>query len=130
MSEANVELLRSVYAQTARGDFTVYSLLPDDLELVIAPQMPDAGTYRGEHARRWLRAWVDSFDGLKLKAVELTDAGERVLTEFVQRGSPRNSDAPIALRSWAVTTFQEGALKRIELFMARGEALEAAGLSE
>src|SRR5215207_7435750 len=77
MSQEHVDALRSAYKQFARGDFSAYSELPDDFELVLAPEMPDAGSYRGDAARRWLSSWVGSFDRLTVEAVEFIDAGDR-----------------------------------------------------
>ena len=129
MSQENVEALRGNFDRFARGDFTELADLTDDFELVTSPEMPDAGTYRGEAARDWLNAWVESFDGLTLGATEFIDAGDKVVVEFLQRGTPRGGSTPVELRTWSVTTRREGVLARIELFQSRGEALEAAGLS-
>ena len=129
MSQENVEALRGNFDRFARGDFAELAHLTDDFELVTSPEMPDAGTYRGEAARDWLNAWVESFDGLTLGATEFIDAGDKVVVEFLQRGTPRGGSTPVELRTWSVNTRREGVLARIELFQSRGEALEAAGLS-
>ena len=82
-----MDLSRVLFEQFSRGDFKVVAELPDEFELVLAPEMPDAGTYRGAAARDWLARWVDSFDRLTQEPVEIIDAGEdRVLAEFIQRG--------------------------------------------
>ncbi len=130
MSQENIDLLRPGYEQFARGDFSAFSELPDDFELVLAPEMPDAGSYLGEAARRWLMSWVESFDRLTMEAIEFIDAGDQVLIEMIQRGWLAGSDEVVETRTWAVNTFREGAVLRIELFQARGKALEAAGLEE
>ena len=130
MGQEEVAALRAVFDQFAVGDFSAYEDLPDELELTIAPEMPESGTYRGEAARKWLNAWVQSFERLTLEPVELVDAGDRVLTEFIQRGSPKGSTGELELRSWSVSTFREDILVRIQLFLRRDEAVRAAGLEE
>lgn len=130
MSQEDMEAARGVFEQWGRGDFGVIDALPDDFELVTAREMPDAGTYRGETARGWLRAWVDSFDSLTMELVDLTDAGDRVLAEFVQHGVPRGGSTAVDVRTWSVTTRRDGAITRSELFLSRDDALEAAGLTE
>ena len=130
MTQENVDAVRATFQRVARGDFSGTADLADDYEMVTAPEMPDAGTYRGEEARVWLNAWVDSFDSLTLDPVELLDAGDRVFAEFVQRGTPRGGSTSVELRTWSVSTFTEGILRRTELFMSRSQALEAAGLQE
>ena len=135
MSQEHIDALRSVHKQFARGDFSAYSELPDDFELVLAAEMPDAGSYRGDAARRWLRSWAESFDRLTIEAVEFIDAGDRdagdqVTVELLQRGWLAGSDDAVELSTWAVFTARDGALVRSELFLSRAEALTAVGLSE
>ncbi len=131
MSQENVEAVREAFERMARGDFSGTAELPDDIAVVTAHEMPDAGTYRGEAARRWLLAWVDSFDSLTLTPVEILDGrDDRVMAEFIQRGIPKGGSTPVELRTWSVTTRRAGVFTRYELFQSRDEALEAAGLSE
>ncbi len=130
MSQEVVDALRTSFDQFERGDFSAYAELPDEFELVTAAEMPDAGTYRGEAARRWLAAWVESFEKLTQEAVEFIEAGDRVLIELIQRGTPRDGGIPVELRTWSVTTFRDGAITRIELFLTRTQALNAAGIPE
>ena len=48
-------MIGTAYARMACGDFRGLASLSDDFELVVSPEVPDAGTYRGEAARLWLR---------------------------------------------------------------------------
>ena len=74
-----------------------------------------------------MSAWLDSFDSLTLAPIEILDAGDDVLVEFVQRGIPRGGSTLVELRTWAVWTFREGLFTRYQLFRSRDEALEATG---
>jgi ketosteroid isomerase-like protein len=131
MSQEAVDLSRAAFERFARGDFTAYAALPDEFELILAPEMPDSGTYRGAAARDWLAGWVDTFDRLAHEPVEFIDAGEdRVLIEFIQRGWTAGSDVPVELRTWSLATVRDGNFVRLQLFQNRAEALKAAGLSE
>jgi len=130
MSQENMEAAREVFEQWRRGDFSGIDSLPDDFEVVTAREMPDAATYHGKDAREWLWAWVGSFDSLRMEPVELTDVDDRVLAEFVQRGVPRGGSSPVEVRTWSLTTRRDGHIRRVELFLSRDQALEAAGLSE
>ena len=129
MSQENVEAssLRAVlpwrFQRGLRG-------LTDDFEFVTASEMPDAGTYRGQEARDWIRAYIDSFDGYAQEATEILDAGDKLLVAVIQHGRPRGSDMPVESRWWQVTTFRSGNVTRIEMFSERAQALDAAGLSE
>ena len=60
----------------------------------------------------------------------MIDAGDLVFAGIIQRGRPRGSEAVVEERSWQVTTFRDGVVTRVEAFLDRAQALEAAGLSE
>jgi ketosteroid isomerase-like protein len=130
MSAENVEALRAAFELYANGDFSPIELLGDNFELVVSPEAPDAGTYRGEEARRWLREWVASFEGMTIKATEIRDAGDKVLLAMTQRG--RIPGTPYSLEGhwWQVSTFRGAEIVKAEMFRERAQALEAAGLSE
>jgi ketosteroid isomerase-like protein len=130
MSRGNVELVRERYERFARGDFSAMTEVPDDFEFVASSDVPDAGTYQGEAARQWMKAWVGSFDGLTMEATEIVDAGDHVLVALVQRGRPWGSGTEVEGRWWAVDMFRDGAAIRSQIFANRSEAVEAAGLRE
>lgn len=130
MSQEALNSLRAAYDRYAQGDFSAFAQMSDDFELVTSPEMPDAGTYRGQAASSWATAWVDSFDRLTQEAIEFIDAGDRVVVEFVQRGSPRSGGPLVELRTWAVWTLRDETPVRVELFLSRSKALEAAGLAD
>src|SRR5215213_5857327 len=130
MSEGNVETVRAMFEPYARGDFTGWADLPDEFVFVASRELPDAGSYRGEGATRWMTAWVESFDGLTMEATEFIDAGEKVLVAIVQRGRPRGGQTMMEGRWWMVITLRAGELVRAEAFPEGDQAREAAGLSE
>jgi ketosteroid isomerase-like protein len=130
MSEENVDALRAAFGMYARGDFSPIGMLGDEFELVISPEAPDAGTYRGEEARRWLRAWVASFEGMTIEATEILDAGDKVFLGMTQRGRPPGSAVSVEGRWWQVSSFRGREIVRVEMFPDRAQALEAAGLRE
>ncbi|HET9121192.1 MAG TPA: hypothetical protein VFN72_11740 [Solirubrobacterales bacterium] len=130
MSKENVAALRAAFEQYAHGDFRPIGLLPDDFELVISPEAPDAGTYRGEEARSWLRSWVAAFEGMTIEATEIRDCGDKVFLGMTQRGRPFGSDVAVEGQWWQVSTFQGAKIIRAEMFRERAQALVAAGLAE
>ena len=131
MPQEAIDVSRALFEQFSRGDFSAFADLPDEFELVLAPEMPDAGTYRGAAAREWATAWVNSFERLTQEPIEFIDAGGgQIFVEFVQRGWMAGSDVPVELRTWSVSTVRDGTFLRTSLFQKRSDALEAAGLSE
>jgi ketosteroid isomerase-like protein len=129
MSQENVEIVRAVQQQFARGALDSIEMA-DDFELVTPRENPDGGTYRGEAARRWLKGWLDSFDEVSVESTEMIDAGDAVFAGIVQRGRLRGSQAVVEERSWQVVSFRDGVVTRVEAFLERAQALEAARLRE
>ena len=130
MSQENVEAVRARYGQFTRGDFSQMADVADDFELVTTPENPDAGTYRGEAAQRWLRAWVESFEGHTIEATEIIDAGEKVVIASFIGAAHGAARTVVEGRWWQVLTCRADVVARIETFQERTQAFEAAGLSE
>jgi ketosteroid isomerase-like protein len=131
VSQENVEIVRAFYEQFARGDFAALDVaIPDDFEFVTSPELPDAGTYRGEAAVEWMKAWVESFDQLTMEATEIIDARDKVIVGLFQRGRPRGSQTAVEGRWWQVVTLRGGDVVRAETFPERARALDVAGLRD
>jgi ketosteroid isomerase-like protein len=126
----NVAALQTAFKQYAQGDFSPIEALGDHFELIVSPEAPDAGTYRGEEARRWLRAWVASFEDMTIEATEIVDSGDKVFLGMTQRGRPPGSAASVEGQWWQVSTFRGPEIVRAEMFRERAQALVAAGLAE
>ncbi|HEY1359577.1 MAG TPA: nuclear transport factor 2 family protein [Thermoleophilaceae bacterium] len=128
MSEANVEVVRTIYEAFARGDFSVVDSFSDDFVFVTSPELPDAGEYRGEQAIGFIKAWVETFGDLRMEATEILEAvDDKVFVELLQRGAPSGTDTVVEGRWWQVATLREGEVVRAETFAERTEALEVAG---
>ncbi len=137
MSE-NLDLVRSIYAETGRGDF---SLLQREAELraVYAPDfewhtrqdLPDAGVRKGyEGLARLAREWADAFDDLQLDADELIDAGNHVVAVARIRGCLKGSGHQVEVEETQVWTMRDGRAVEVRGYLTRAEALKAVGLEE
>jgi ketosteroid isomerase-like protein len=100
----------------------------DEFEFVTSPEVPDAGTYRGEEARRWVWNWVNAFEGLTMEAMEIIDAGDKVVVGIIQRGRFRGSQALTQGRWWNVLTFRDQNLIRSERFAERSRPWKPLGI--
>ena len=129
MSQENVEIVSEVFEPFARGDFGWFAELADDFEFVTSPELPDAGTYRGAAAARWMLEWVDSFDGHTIEVTETIDAGDKAFVATIQRGHPHGSKTEVERSWWLAMTLRDGIIVRAEIFSGRDQALEAAGLA-
>jgi ketosteroid isomerase-like protein len=129
MSEENVATVRAAYEEFARGNFSWFDEVPDDFEFVTSAENPDAGTYRGQAARRYIQAWIAPFEAFAIEADELIDAGSKVVVALRQRGRTPGSDTPMEEHWWSVATLRDGEVVRVEMFRDRASALGAASLT-
>ena len=134
MTQENVDLVRSLYAESGSDPSRFFELLDDEVEVVSKSHpLPDhPELIRGKSAViDFYRHYWGTWDDYILEAAEITDAGaSRVLVVHHERGRGRGSGVPFE-RRWAVLyTIAAGKLARVDAFSTREEALEAAGLSE
>src|SRR3954452_3804246 len=127
MSQENLKVLRSAYEAFNRGDFDeVIRNVHPDFEFV---RVGDQSPVRGVAA--W-RAWMepDAFEDQRFELLDVTANGNKVFVRqrFTGRGAESGMD--LDFTSFAVCTFNDGLLTRLEGFLPHEEteALEAAGL--
>jgi uncharacterized protein len=131
MSQQHEETVRRIYERWGRGDFRAGTELYDpEVLLVLRPEFPDAGTYRGpEEIRRYMRDdFLADFENAVIVGEEFLDAGDSVVVRVNQQATGPESGVPVAMRYYQVWTFRGTSVIRIESIRTRAEALEAAGL--
>ena len=87
--------------------------------------------YRGvEEVRQFWQNWFSAWETVQFE-YELADAGERVvmLLDLRMRGRSTGIEMPFGEFAW-LSTFRDGLIVNVKLYMSQSEALEAAGLSE
>ena len=80
MSQENVEVLRTAYAQaTARGAEGFLEFATEDLVWISDPRFPGGGTHMGkENVRRWLdKLWI--YEEFSIDVEEIIDLDDRAL---------------------------------------------------
>jgi len=133
MSE-NLDLVRSIYADWERGDFSSAAWADPEIEYVHADG-PAEGTWTGLAGmaagwREWLSAWKD----LRIEVeryIELDDGRILVLTRGVARGSASGLDTD-EMRSEAAALIhvRDGRVTRLIISWDRDRALADLGLTE
>jgi ketosteroid isomerase-like protein len=130
MSEANVELMKDLYARFEEGDEdSALEVLDPDMEVHDRPEIPDPQVYRGhDGVRQAVQGSRDTFEQLNFVPEEFIDAGDQVVVVFrfqgVGRGSGVEIDEQLAHR-W---TIRDGKPIRLDVHSSREQALEAAGV--
>jgi ketosteroid isomerase-like protein len=129
MSQENVEILREALASFTRtGDFG--SLLAPDAVVVNAPGSPFSVKGSGPTAlREWVREIDEAFEEWEFRPDEVLDTpSDKVVVLSRAWGRGRGMGVEVDMELNVVYTLADGQITRIEGFMTRREALEAAGL--
>ena len=132
MSE-NLELVRSIYADWERGDFSRFDWADPEMEYVFADG-PEPASGRG-HAAMWvawrgvLSAWRDH-RAIAEEYRELADGGILALTTF-RGGEASGIELTDGLaRGASLMYVRGGQVERIVLYMDRDRAFADLGLAE
>jgi ketosteroid isomerase-like protein len=136
----NVDVVRRAYSilgdmpGARRGDYDEAYIdhFSEDAELVPPAIYPDVEPlYVGlEEWKGWLRQIDDVFDDWGFEVEEFIDAGERVIVLVRTSGTAKQSGAAVTIPAAHVHTVRDSRVVRLEVFLDRREAFEAAGLSE
>lgn len=130
MSSENVELVRRFIELGRRGDWTRLDLLAEEVVYRPIREITETGDYAGrEGYRRYMEGFLESgwAKDLTFEATSFRDYGEAVIVRIELTGSGRASGLDFAARVFQVVTLRDGEIVRIEDFLDRDEALEAAG---
>jgi ketosteroid isomerase-like protein len=138
MASPNVALVRSIYADSERGDFRhvadadLYTeFFHPDAEIVLPSIFPDTEPfYSGfEGFQRYQRELAEVWDNWRVEPERFFDAGDRVLVFARTSGTGRQSEAALVIPT-AHLTLRDGRVTRLELFLDRQAALNAVGVQE
>src|SRR4051794_1566424 len=133
MSQANVELVRAMNEAFEQGDIEgALAKLHPEVEWHGTKGGLDDGKIARGH-REVIAGFVEAFEAWERQSLETTDyfdAGDRVLVFFHEVAKGRESGAVVETDTGVIFTVKDGSVVRVDPFMDRDEALEAAGLSE
>lgn len=133
MSEEKVETVRAIYDAWLRGDFdAVFRNIHADVEFSGPPDFSGGGRlYHGHDGmREALAQWIGSWEDYRFGLGKLIGCGDDVLVEGHQHGRGKGSGVEVSESIYSVWTVKGGLAVRQRMFRDRGQALEAAGLSE
>ena len=127
MSSANLDLVRSVYADWERGDFSANEWAHPDIEFVVADG-PEPGRWTGPAGMsRGNRAILDGWEDIRLEPEEYREIdGERVLVLIRHYGRGKTSGLEIGqIHSKGANLFhiRAGKVTRIVVYFEREHAL-------
>jgi ketosteroid isomerase-like protein len=125
---SNADLVREAFTAFMSGDVdrALAATHPDVISVRVAP-LPDPQTYHGREGILEMYAdWTADFDEFRMEIEELTELGDRVIAEVVQRGIGHASGAEVTGRFWFVVTVVDGKVLRQEAYGSKEQALATA----
>jgi ketosteroid isomerase-like protein len=128
VTASNVDLVRSIYAAWARGDFGSLEWADPEIEYVNPPGAIEPGTRRG--AAAFSRAVERVFEGWETWDMEperLGAFGDQVAVTVRYRARGRGSGVEVEGRESALWAVRDGRVVRYEWFHEPAEAFEATG---
>jgi ketosteroid isomerase-like protein len=132
MSQENIERMRQALAAFERGDKETWlGLVHDDIEAVPMGDWPEEAHVRGREAVwDFLVATEEPWEPGPYELGEVADGGDHVAARTRRDLRGKSSGVEVEFDLWAVLTFRDGKVTRVEWFEDRQAALEAAGLRE
>ena len=134
MSQENVEIVRSTLRAFAEGNRDkVLALVDPEVVIDATRRVLNPATYVGiAGVRQMFTAMDEAWEELRLEQQEFIDGGDRVVVISRMTGKGKGSGVEVARPvNGQVWTIREGRVTRLALgFTDRGQALEAAGLSD
>ena len=130
MSQENIDRLRSIYSEWEKGNFRAGAevLAPD---IVFEPMVDGHDAYLGPAAvEEQMREFLAQWDDFRVEAEEFTARGDTVLVTEHQSGKGKRSGVKAETTFFAIWTFRDGLVVRVQWQSDRAKALEAAGLRE
>jgi ketosteroid isomerase-like protein len=133
MSEENVEIVRRFAECWEHGDWDGMKQLTDpDVEMhATVGGVEEGRVRRGVDAiQRDYEAAEETWDEHRIELEKVIDAGDRVVIFQREHQRGRSSGIELELEAAVLVGLRDGRIVRLQGYMDRGAALEAAGLSE
>jgi ketosteroid isomerase-like protein len=129
MSQRNVDALRPIYDEWARGNFRPrFDVYAPEMEWGWSDEFPGLERVAIDPADRSVRLeeWLSEWDDWRCEAEEYIAEGESVVVLTRYRGSGKESGASVDTTGAHVWTLRDGMVVRLEVYSNREKALEAA----
>ena len=134
MSQENVEIILRHFEFWNEGhdpEALASRFWHEEVEWIEPPDSLDAGVYRGRSAAvGYMKGWTEHMGEIPVTVDQLLPAGDEVVASV--RLQLRGTVSGVALDNpiYYVVRIRDGRIDRIRPFYERGQALEAAGLSD
>src|SRR5262249_8059020 len=133
MTAENVELLRPVYAEWGRGNWSpTFGIYDASMEWGWSGEFPGvAGGYHDPATPNpRLREWLSPWEHWECVAEKFISHGDCVVVLARYNGRGKGGGVPVSVEGAHVWRMRDGKAIRLEIFADRTTALESVGLAE
>jgi ketosteroid isomerase-like protein len=129
---ARVDMVRASFGAYAAGDFDALAdMMHPDVEVHDWPEAADPRVWRGIHGLRQANdEWGQAWETMDVEATRVVETGDVVFAELRNTGRGRGSAIEMVADTFGVYTFRGDRVAKVQFFMDRGAALDAAGLTD
>jgi ketosteroid isomerase-like protein len=129
MSSKRVEWVRQLVETWNSGDIDGFmEAVSPEFEFTPDPSFPDAGTYRGEEVRQWIREWAQTWEDNRLEVLGIAEHGNAVLIESRWHLAAPQTGGEVPVSDFNVALWfdrDDEQPTRMAAFFDRDRALEA-----
>jgi ketosteroid isomerase-like protein len=132
MSQENVEVVQSAFAEFERGNFWLPEVFDPSVRItwLVALGPIPAQSVGLEQLGSALKAWLESWERVTLTAERFIDAGDQVVVIAAWHARGKTSGVATEWRHGEVWTMRGGRATAVTTYRDPAEALEAARPSE
>ena len=133
MNSANLDLVRSIYAASAKGDFSSSDWADPEIEyLIVGGPSPGRWKGLGEMAEGW-RHYLSAWEEFRIEADEYRELDEERVLAFVRfSGRGKTSGLEVGqMRAEALALFhiRDGKVTRLVIYFSREHGLSELGIA-
>jgi ketosteroid isomerase-like protein len=129
MASANLDLVRSIFKEWERGDFSWPESADPEMEFVVADG-PEPGSRTGLAARPWAEGFLNVWDSLRFEANEYRELDDgRVLVFYRIRGRGKGSGVEVDQSRAGLFHIDRGKVARVVFYWDPDRALADLGLA-
>jgi ketosteroid isomerase-like protein len=131
MSQESVSLVRAVFEAFERGDVEgILRHCDENVEITQDAELFDLlGASQRQHGHEGVRKafaiWPEQWNGFSIEVLAVTDVGNYVMVETVNRGRGKDSGVDVAMPFTYLFSVHDEAITQWRIFMRHEDALRA-----
>jgi ketosteroid isomerase-like protein len=130
MSQADVELLKRIYAHWGRGDYSTAESLHPEFQLIFSPGFLDEGTFTGvDEAWRGWREWLQQWETWTYDVTRYVELDDGRIAAFLEiTGIGKSTGLELTFAGGNVWELEGGQARSCQLYVRAEDMVRELGL--